>query len=100
MIEFDDRFELQIAAPGVSKKDIGIEVKEGTLLISATPQEGKNEDVKYRKYEFDYSSFSRSFKLGKLVDVDGIEANMKNGVLCIKLPKRDRTADKREISID
>lgn len=100
VIEFDDRFELQIAAPGVSKKDIGIEVKEGTLLISATPQEGKNENVKYRKYEFDYSSFNRSFKLGKLVEIDGIEANMKNGVLNIKLPKRDKSADKKKISID
>jgi len=100
VIEFDDHFELQIAAPGVSKKDITIEVNEGTLLIAATTQEGKEENVKYRKYEFDYSSFNRSFKLGKLVEVEGIEANMKNGVLNITLPKRDGSVDKKEITID
>ncbi len=100
VIEFDDRFELLIAAPGVSKKDITIEAKDGTLLISATPQEGKENNVMYRKFEFDYSSFTRSFKLGKLVEIDAIGANMKNGVLTVTLPKREKAEEKRKIVID
>ena len=100
VIEFDNHFEIQVAAPGVSKKDIAIEVNEGTLLISAKLNETKESNTKYRKYEFDYSSFSRSFKLGKLVEIEGIEANMKNGVLYVTLPKRDKSADKIEIAID
>jgi HSP20 family protein len=99
VIEFDMHYELQIAVPGVSKKDIVIEVKEGILKILATRNEANEDNVKYRRCEFNYSSFNRSFKLGKHVKVDGIEAIMENGVLTITLPKSDQEADKKEISI-
>ena len=100
VIEFEAHYELQIAAPGIAKRDILIEVKDGVIHVSASHDPTEESKVKYRTRTFDYSTFNRSFKLGKLVDVQGIKANMKNGVLNISLPKRDESVDKKQISID
>ncbi len=99
VIEYDNHYELQIAAPGVLKEDIAIEVEDGTINISASRSTSEESNVNYRKRTFDYSTFKRSFKLGKDVEVDGIGANMKNGVLSVILPKRDKSADKKEITV-
>ncbi len=100
VIEFENYYELQIAAPGVMKEEINIEVKEGIIIISANRTNDGEKKSKYRKRTFDYASFSRSFKLGKHVILDGIEANMKSGVLYIKLPKRDKSADTLKVKIN
>lgn len=83
-------FEVEIAAPGLSKEDFAIEVEEDTLKISSDKVEKENEEeVKYSKREFNYNSFERSFKLSEEIKREEIQANYVNGVLTVSLPKME-----------
>lgn len=89
--EKKDHYEIELAAPGLEKKDIHIDLKDNLLTISSEKQEEKKEekDSKVVFCEFNYASFRRSFQLPEGVDVNKIDASHKNGVLTIKLPKRE-----------
>lgn len=88
IIETLSSFEVEIAAPGLSKEDFAIEVEEDTLKISSNKVEKENEEeVKYSKREFNYNSFERSFKLSEEIKREEIQANYVNGVLTVSLPK-------------
>lgn len=81
-------FEIEVAAPGMRKKDFKVEVKNGDLIISAgakTEKEEKKEDYAHR--EFSYNSFCRSFHLPDNVNSDKIKANYTDGILKITVPK-------------
>jgi HSP20 family protein len=83
-------FTLEIAAPGFQKEQIKVEVEHGYLLISAenkTEQKAEEGETTTRQ-EFSYSQFSRSFRLPGNVDSDNINANFKDGVLTLSLPKK------------
>jgi HSP20 family protein len=89
--EKKDHYEIELAAPGLDKKDFHIDLKDNVLTISSEKKEEKKEekDSKVVFCEFNYSKFSRSFQLPEGVDVNKIEATHKNGVLSITLPKRE-----------
>ena len=90
IIETLSSFEVEIAAPGLSKEDFAIEVEEDTLKISSNKVEKENEEeVKYSKREFNYNSFERSFKLSEEIKREEIQANYVNGVLTVSLPKME-----------
>ena len=102
IIEKPDRFELEIAAPGLKKDDFIINLENSILTISSEIEDKKNEESKkYTRKEFYYGSFSRSFTLPKSVDTEKIKADYKNGILKISLPKRDEDQldTKKEIII-
>ena len=88
--EDEKNFVLDLAIPGIDKKDLKIDMKEEVLTISL---ENKNESEKYedgyRRKEFSYSAFSRSFYIPENVNRDKIEANYKDGVLTVSLPKEE-----------
>ncbi len=88
----DTEKEIVVTAnvPGIVPEDISVEVSDGVLSISGqTNKEQKEEskDKKYYRFERESGSFSRSFSLPSKVDEKNIEAETKNGVLVIKLPK-------------
>ena len=86
--EDDQKFMLELAVPGMDKKDLKIDLNEDLLTISS---ENKNESHEskdgYQRKEFSYASFCRSFQLPENVTRDMIEANYKDGILSITLPK-------------
>ncbi|WP_324721383.1 Hsp20/alpha crystallin family protein [Salinimicrobium sp. HB62] len=90
--ENDDSFTLEVAAPGMSKKDFNLELDNGVLTISS---EVKKEDEKkenggrFTRREFSYTSFKRAFSLPESVDPEKISAKYNEGVLKIELPKRE-----------
>jgi HSP20 family protein len=90
VIELDDQFELEIAAPGYQKEDFSIAVEDNQLVISAKIEhlEDKKE-ANYRQRQFEVSSFSRTFKLDEKINQELISANFENGILKITLPKKE-----------
>lgn len=101
--ETDTAFELEMAVPGMDKKDFKIELAQDTLIISAQHEtEEKSEDGKYSRKEFSYQSFKRAFHLPESsVNDDEISANYKDGILHISVPKKEPAKPKisRQISI-
>jgi len=93
--ETHDSYELEVAAPGLTKKDFEVSVDNGLLTISAKKESQKEENnVSYTRREFSYSSFSRTFTLPEGVKQDDIEANYENGILHITLPKTEEAKGK------
>ncbi len=101
--ETDDDFILELAAPGMSKKDFKINFQNNLLTISSEKDE-KSEDNSngYSRREFSYTSFQRSFTVpAHEVDSDKITASYADGILIVKIPKREEVKPKpaREIKI-
>jgi HSP20 family protein len=93
--EDEKNYVLEVAIPGIDKKDLKIDVNEDVLTISS---ESKNETEDsrdgYKRKEFSYSAFSRSFYVPEDVNKDKIEANYKDGVLFLSLPKQEEEKNK------
>lgn len=83
-----DFFMIDVAAPGMKREDFKVEVDRGVLIISATTEEKKEEKTEnFKRQEFSYRNFKRSFWLPENVMADKIEAMYENGILKLKLPK-------------
>lgn len=90
--ETGDSFEVEMAAPGMSKKDFRIELENNLLSISSEKktETEKKEGERFTKKEFSYQSFQRTFTLPKeVVDDDKINARYENGVLYLSIPKKE-----------
>ncbi|MCX2740674.1 Hsp20/alpha crystallin family protein [Pontibacter anaerobius] len=100
--ETDKGYDIEVAAPGMKKEDFNIDVNEGMLTISSEKEEEqKEEQENYTRREYNYSSFSRSFRLPESVKEDDIKANYKDGVLHVMVPKgKDKEKPSRKIKID
>ena len=91
--EENDKFILEMAAPGMNKDDFKINLDNYQLTISSEQKKEKKEkEDNYTRREFVYSSFSRSFTLPKTIDIDKIKADYKNGILSLTLPKKEEEA--------
>ena len=90
--ESADAFEVEMAAPGMTKDDFKIELDNNMLTISSEKKmrnEEKDGD-RYTRREFSYQSFQRSFQLPKdVVDADKIQARYDNGLLHLVIPKKE-----------
>jgi HSP20 family protein len=92
--ELADGYRIELAAPGLNKEDFKIELKKDTLLISAECKvESVTSDKGYSRKEFEYSTFSRSFVLPEVVDVEKITAEYINGILNITIGKKEKEKD-------
>lgn len=93
VIESDDKFELEVAAPGFEKKDFKVELNHNVLTISSDKKEEREEGdgKQYTRKEFSYLSFCRSFTIPDTVDYDKIEARYDNGILKVLIPKKEES---------
>ena len=100
--EGENEFTIEVAAPGLEKKDFKIDFDNNCLTI-ASAREDKNDEIQdqYTRREFRYNSFSRSFTLPETVDAESISALHKNGVLNVSIPKKEEAKAKpaRQIAI-
>ncbi len=88
--------QIDLAAPGLSKKDFDISVDHNTLTVSAHKEEEKIEEgANFVKKEFGFEKFQRSFTLPEdIFDTENIKAAYKNGVLEIIIPKKEEEQKK------
>ncbi len=96
-----DHFAIEVAAPGLNKSNFNLHVEKLTLTISAEVEK-RNEETKpnFTRREFSFQSFKRSFTLPESVDVEKIAANYENGILKIRLPKREEAQVKAARTIE
>lgn len=86
-----EAYILNFALPGVNKEDIDIKVENNKLTISSKTD---SDDKSYRLREFNYSNFSRTFKLPKNIVTSEITADYKDGILETTLPIAPETQPK------
>ncbi len=96
IMETTDNFEVEVAAPGMDKKDFTVTLNVNTLTIASSKQhQDEEKDDGYTRREFSYQSFQRSFELPKdVVDEDKIQARYENGLLHLTVPKREEAKKK------
>jgi HSP20 family protein len=101
--EDDKNYFLELAVPGIDKKDLKIDINDEDVLTISSETKVENEETQdgYKRKEFSYSSFCRSFYLPENVNRDKIEANYKDGVLTVGLPKQEQEKNKisRQVKI-
>jgi HSP20 family protein len=94
--EEDDRFLLVADIPGVDPKDIEVHMENGILSIKGEREsEKKTEREGYKRIEREHGVFYRRFTMPEGVNPEGIEANSKNGVLTVTIPKQEAAQPRR-----
>ncbi len=100
--EEEKAFRIELAAPGLERKDFKVNLEGDTLTISCEKEEEKKEERKnYMRREFSYNAFNRSFILPENTLPEKIEAKYENGILNIVIPKKEITISKaaKEIKV-
>jgi len=101
IVESDDAFIVEVAAPGMKKDDFDINIFENVLTISSEKEEVDEEkDKNYSRREYKYLSFKRSFTLPKdIIDDEKVKAKYENGELFITIPKKEEAKPKGPLRI-
>lgn len=95
VLEKDAKFILNLELPGVSKEDIKIQIDNHTLIVEGEKKKLKEEHGDYcYKSERIFGKFKRSIELPKYVDTDKINADFKQGILSIHVPKVEASKSK------
>lgn len=91
VIEDDNNYKIEVAAPGMTKEDFNVHVDEdNNLIITMEKKQESHEGKKNSRYlrrEFSYSKFEQTMILPDDVDKNNISAKVENGVLDIDIPK-------------
>ena len=96
LVEVEDHFVLKADLPGLTERDVNLEVQDGTLAISGERKAEHEEREKgWYRIERSFGSFSRSLTLPDGVDPDRIEASFNDGVLEVRIPKPEERKPQR-----
>ena len=101
--EDEKGYTIEVAAPGLSRKDFSLEVDDDILTISTEQKESKEEKKQnYLRREFNYHTFKRSFRLPETVDQEQIRATHESGILTLSLPKKEEAVQNapRQIAVE
>jgi len=93
--ENKDDYVIVSKLPGVAKSDINISIKDNTLKISGERKKDQDDKANLLLNERYKGKFERNFILNEKVDMNNINAEMKNGLLMIKLPKSPESKSKK-----
>jgi HSP20 family protein len=98
--EREKDYLIELAAPGMSKKDFKVELENDVLSISAEKEAKRDEKENgLTRKEFSYESFCRSFRLPENGKAEKIDAKYENGILKIEIPKKEITVSKPKKAI-
>jgi HSP20 family protein len=94
--ETDKAYEITLDLPGMKADDFQIELHEGRLSVTGERMKEKDESGKtYHRVERLYGKFRRTFTLGQDVDSDHVEADYRDGVLRVLVPKTEKAQPKK-----
>ena len=103
IIETDDSFELEVAAPGLDKTDFKVLVEKDHLTISADKEVEKKEgeaDQTFKRKEYNFKKFTRRFRLPKTVDKTSLKAKYLQGILKVVVQKTPEAKDQGPRTIE
>jgi HSP20 family protein len=93
--ETADSIVLKAELPGIDPKDVDVRVEDNTLFLKGERRfEKEVKEENYHRVERSYGSFARSFSLPNSIDTDKVEAEYKDGVLTLNMPKREEAKPK------
>lgn len=89
-------YEMELAVPGLSKKEISVKIEDGILVVKGETKEnvGRKLLKKLVRKEFNYKYFKRSFRLPTNIDSNMISAEYKDGILRLELPFKGAKSSK------
>ena len=100
VIDRDNELLVRAEIPGIHKKDIHISFADNVLMIKGhTDHEKEEEKGNYYRHEISSSSYARSVRVSSNVDESKVVANLENGILEIKLPKKE-SSKRRSIKVE
>lgn len=86
--DMGDRYEMHLEMPGIPKDSINIEVTQNAVEISAQYEDSKEDkDKNWLRKERSSMSFYRALEFPEELKTDNVDAELKNGILTLKLPK-------------
>jgi len=90
IIENEKEYRIQMAAPGLERKDFKVETEDRKLIISSDKEKMSMENGEtYRKKEFSFTGFKRVFSIPNSLDNTKIQASYNSGILTVIVPKKD-----------
>ncbi len=97
----EKEYTVALELPGVSEKEVRVEVAEGTLRIHGEKKQEKEEKGRnFYRVERSYGSFERTLALPEDADEEGIAASFRNGVVTITIPRKEQVEPKaRQIEV-
>jgi HSP20 family protein len=96
MFEKDDHLVIKAELPGMEKKDISLDIKDGLLTLSGVRKhENEVKEENFYRREMAYGKFVRSFSLPADSDAEKITAEFQNGLLTIEVPKPEQHKPKQ-----
>ncbi len=96
IVEEDEAYVAKVELPGVNKDDVKITMQDNILTIRGEKkEEKKGKEGNAHRVERYYGSFQRSFSLPTSVKSDRIEAEYKDGILTINMPKAEEAKPKQ-----
>ena len=103
VMENENMYIVQLAAPGLKKEDFFVNINdEGNLVIKMEQKDDEkkdNEKTHYLRREFSYTKYEQTLILPDDVDKEKIEAKVSDGILTVNLPKIEETKVKVARSI-
>jgi HSP20 family protein len=95
LYETADAYVVTAEVPGLERDDIDIQTGEGRLTLSGARDERPIACEQYHRIERGHGSFQRSFQLPLPIDSTAVTADLKDGVLTIRVPKLPNAAPRR-----
>lgn len=101
ILEKKNHYEIAMDLPGFNKENIDMSLKNGYLEIHAKIEQNENqEEEKYLRQERFYGECSRSFYVGDRITEEDIQAEFKEGILKVEIPKKEEIEEETRKQIE
>ena len=97
--ETDKAFILELAAPGLSKDDLQVDIENDLISLASQVEQSTEQTANYSIREYQFAAFRRTFSIPENVNSKKIDAQYSDGVLTVTLPKKDDAVQETKKSI-